>query len=201
MSGRARSRQGQSPTFPPHEALDPGSGLLTKSPIPSVCQISCSPSEVSLNPAPPSNGLTPSNTGVGNFKSRELHCLSSEPELLWVQGDPVSSTYVEPLLGLVEAFLDGRGPQERVVNALRLSLNQCHNFIITPGVAVPRSLGCCIVAVTAPWRYEGVCLQGGGRRNGIHSMHQRRSCGCWRGWSEPDGRVIGCGGSLWSHVC
>ena len=96
--------------------------------------------------------------GVGNFKSRELHCLSCEPELLWIQGDPVSSTDVEPLLGLVEAFLYGRGPQERVVNALRLSLDQCHNLIIPPGIAVPRSyvaLGCCLIAVTTPWCYEG----------------------------------------------
>ena len=53
-------------------------------------------------------------------ESGELHLLTREHELLRVQYDTVPATDVKPLDSLVKALLDGVGPQENVINTLRL---------------------------------------------------------------------------------
>lgn len=55
---------------------------------------------------------------VGDFETCEFHCLLRKSEFLRVECDSVFSADVESLGCGVEAFLDGRCPEEGIVYAI-----------------------------------------------------------------------------------
>ena len=74
-----------------------------------------------------------------------------------VEGNTILSTDVQPVDSLAEALLDGVRPCEGVVNTFGLVGDICHNFVISPGVFIPRSdvtLWGDPVAVTPLWCNE-----------------------------------------------
>ena len=93
----------------------------------------------------------------GNNKSCKLYCVGAKHKLLWVLYDSMVTTDVQPTTCLEEAFLEGVGPQARVVNDFGLIWKITNDFVKSPSISIlggQVALWAGFVPISPPWRNE-----------------------------------------------